>query len=205
MSETPPVPPSSEQPPYMIEGARSGRSKCKTCRKAIAKDALRIGVLIEGPFGVGYLWHHLNCLARRQFERVEEAFREEAWQHAKTPPPNIPSLEELGKLQEQAEEKKRQRKTPPYIELDPSGRARCKSCGEKIEKGSLRVAMGRGVEFGNQIRTAVANVHPGCVAEEFDHEETTIEREGFVGTLRTNSADVSSEQIEEVLRQIGDI
>ena len=34
---------------YVIEGARSGRSRCKTCRRTIAKDALRIGVLIDGP------------------------------------------------------------------------------------------------------------------------------------------------------------
>ncbi|MDH3626801.1 MAG: hypothetical protein OEV00_12705 [Acidobacteriota bacterium] len=205
MSETPPVETPPEKPPYVIEGARSGRSKCKTCRRTINKDALRVGVLIEGPFGVGYLWHHLNCLARRQFERVEEAYREEAWQHAKTPPPKLPPLEQLAKLQEEAEEKRKQRKTPPYVELDPSGRARCKHCGEKIEKGSLRVAMGRGIEFGNQIRTAVANVHPACVSEEFDHEESTIEREGFVGTLRANSATMSDEQIEAALREIGDL
>ena len=30
-------------PPYVIEGARSSRSKCKTCRRSIDKGALRIG------------------------------------------------------------------------------------------------------------------------------------------------------------------
>ena len=54
---------------YVIEGARSSRSRCKSCRRKIDKGVLRIGVLIEGPYGTGYLWHHLRCAARRQFER----------------------------------------------------------------------------------------------------------------------------------------
>ena len=56
--------------PYRIEPARSGRSKCKACRRAIPKDALRFGFLIEGPFGPGYLWHHMNCAARRHMDKL---------------------------------------------------------------------------------------------------------------------------------------
>ena len=37
--------------PYKIEAARSSRSKCRTCRKKIDKDLLRIGILLEGPSG----------------------------------------------------------------------------------------------------------------------------------------------------------
>ena len=39
----------------------------------IPKDALRFGFLIVGPFGPGYLWHHMNCAARRHLGRLEEA------------------------------------------------------------------------------------------------------------------------------------
>ena len=69
-------------PPYVIEGARSARSKCKTCRKKIDKDVLRIGILIEGPYGTGYMWHHLKCAARRMYDKVEEAYSMEAWKFA---------------------------------------------------------------------------------------------------------------------------
>ena len=37
------APPEEESlPPYVIEGARSSRSKCKTCRRKIDKDVLRL-------------------------------------------------------------------------------------------------------------------------------------------------------------------
>jgi hypothetical protein len=39
-------PPEEQQlPPYIIEGARSGRSRCKTCRRNISKGGLRLGIL----------------------------------------------------------------------------------------------------------------------------------------------------------------
>ncbi|MDH3284344.1 MAG: PARP-type zinc finger-containing protein, partial [Acidobacteriota bacterium] len=82
-------------PPYVIENARSGRSRCKTCRRTIDKGALRLGVLIEGPFGAGHMWHHLKCAARKMIDRVEEAYALEAWRQAKTPPESVPDLEQL--------------------------------------------------------------------------------------------------------------
>ena len=121
--------------PYVIEGARSSRSKCKTCRKKIDMGALRIGILIEGPYGTGYMWHHLKCAARRQFDRVEEAYELEAWKAAKSPPEKVPDLDELRKMREQAEDRKLAKKTIPYAELAPSSRAKCKHCDEPVIKG----------------------------------------------------------------------
>jgi len=190
-------------PPYVIEGARSARSKCKTCRKKIDKDVLRIGILIEGPYGTGYMWHHLKCAARRQFERVEEAYELEAWKEAKTPPDNYPSLDELRKLREAAEEKKKNRKEIPYVEVAPSGRSKCKHCDELIEKDSLRVALGRDVEFGRQVRTAPINVHPRCVSAELMAEDCSTEMDGFADALRANSTGVETEALNAVIAEIG--
>ena len=116
-------------PPFLIEGARSNRSRCKICRRTINKGALRLGVLIEGPYGTGYLWHHLNCAARRRFDDVQSAYEAEAWKEAKEPPRRVPTLDKLRGLREQAEHKRATRKSIPYAELDPSGRAKCKQCG----------------------------------------------------------------------------
>lgn len=204
MSEETPV---DEQTlaPYVIEGARSSRSRCKTCRRKINKGALRIGILIEGPYGVGYLWHHISCAARRQFERVEEAYELAAWKQAKEPLEKVPDLDELRKLRSRAEERRRQRKEIPYAEAAPTGRARCKHCSEPIEKGKLRVTLGRLVEFGSQVRTSPIHVHPGCVAAELRSPECGTEREGFAEALRANSADVPTAEIDALLDEIGEL
>lgn len=192
-------------PPYVIEGARSSRSKCKTCRKKIDKDVLRLGVLIEGPYGTGYLWHHLTCAAKRRLDEVEEAYASEAWKEAKEPPEKVPTIEELRKLHDEAEEKRESRPRIPYAELDPSGRAKCKHCGEPMEKGSLRVVLGREIEFGNQFRTMPIHVHPACVAGEIEKEDCNTETSGFASNLRANSPALSEEQIASVLAAIGEL
>jgi hypothetical protein len=190
---------------YVIEGARSSRSRCKTCRRKIDKGVLRIGVLIEGPYGTGYLWHHLRCAARRQFDRVEEAYSVEAWNAAKDPPTKVPPLDELRKLQEEADERRKSRKQIPYAELAPSGRSKCKQCDRPIEKESPRVVLGRGIEFGNQVRVGPINVHPGCVAEAMQAEDIVTEPENFEQALRTNSVGFPQERLAAVLTEIGEI
>jgi hypothetical protein len=192
-------------PPYVIEGARSGRSRCKVCRRAITKDTLRLGVLIEGPYGTGYLWHHLTCAARRKFDSVEEAYEIQAWNEAKTPPEDVPALDELRKIREDAEDRKRSRKPIPHAEHAPSGRSKCKHCDETIEKDTLRVVLGRGVYFGSQVRTSPINVHPRCVASELQAEDCATEAEGFEAALRANSPDVPAERLDRLIVEIGDL
>ena len=194
-----------EKPAYIIEGARSARAKCKSCRKKIDKGALRLGVLIEGPFGLGYLWHHLNCAAKRRLDDVEKAYAIEAWQFAQDPPEEVPSFEELLKLHEEAEEKREARKRIPYVEVDPSGRAKCKFCGEVMEKGSLRVALGREIEFGSQYRTMPIQVHPRCVADEIEKPDCATKVDGFARDLRANSDGLTEEQIDSVLSGVGEL
>jgi uridine kinase len=190
-------------PPYVIEGARSARSRCRTCRRQINKGALRLGILIEGPYGTGYLWHHLKCAARSQFNKVEEAYRLEAWKEAKDPPGSVPDLERLRGYREEIEERKKKKKTIPYAEVDPSGRAKCKQCGALIEKGSMRVILGKVVEFGSQVRTAPINVHAACVAAGMGAEDCATEPEGFEDALRANSSDLPREKIDALLAEIG--
>ena len=168
-----------ELAPYVIEGARSSRSRCKSCRKKIEKGILRLGVLLEGPYGTGYLWHHLKCAAKRRIDDVEEAYDREAWKEAKEVPEEVPAIEELRKLNEEAQEKRKQQLTIPYVQVDPSGRAKCKNCGELLEKGNLRVVLGREIEFGTQYRTMPIHVHPKCVADELDAPNCNTSFRGF--------------------------
>ena len=203
MSNEPEV--AEQLPNYVIEGARSNRSKCKVCRRAINKGTLRLGLLIEGPYGTGYLWHHLKCAARSRFESVEEAYEQEAWKAAKVTPEQIPTLDELKKLREEAADRKKSRKTIPYAEVAPSARAKCKRCQEPIEKGALRVILGRGVYFGNQVRTSPVNVHPRCVIDELQSDECMTEIGAFEASLRANTTDVPSDSLDELMLQIGEL
>ncbi len=199
--------PEEIQPDYMIEGARSSRSKCKSCRKPIQKDTLRLGILVEGPFGTGYMWHHLTCAAKRQWAKVEEAYAGEAWQHAKEVPADIPDLEELRKLQEEAETKKKERKVIPYAEHDPSGRAKCKHSGEVIPKGNLRVALGQEVEFGGQTRISAFLVLPEQVGAALMTPEIVVGKDmhpsELIQALKENSKSLSDEEMETLIAAIG--
>lgn len=205
--ETPSQETESELPAYIIEAARSGRAKCKACRKAIPKDDLRLGVLVEGPYGLGHMWYHLECSAKRLFDKLKEAYEMEAWTLAKVPltADVMPPLDELELLKEQAEAKKAERKELPHTELAPSGRAKCKHCDELIEKDTPRVVIGRSVEFGQQTRTTPINVHPGCVADALQAEDSATEPEGFEAALRANSKNVDSVVIDSVLAEIGSL
>jgi hypothetical protein len=193
----------ADQPEYIIEGARSGRSRCKTCRRQIEKGGLRLGVLIEGPFGTGYLWHHLACAARRMFDRVEEAYEAEAWANAKTPPANLPELVELRALRAKAEERQKQRKTIPYAELSPSGRARCRQCDEPLPKGEVRIVVGQLIEFGSQTRVGPRPVHPRCVAEALEAPDSATEKQGLAERLRANSGELPVTALDAAIEAIG--
>jgi hypothetical protein len=192
----------SEEPelaPYKIEAARSSRSKCRTCRRKIDKDKLRLGILLEGPYGTGYLWHHLTCAARRRIEDVEAAYAENAHEGLQAP-----SLSELQALQEKAAKVRSARKEPPYAERAPSDRSKCKNCGEAIAKSALRIVLAREISFGNQVRSTPINVHAGCVAAELQAEDCTTEVDGFEESLRQNS-ELEPSAVDEALAAIGEL
>ena len=192
--------PEPELAPYLIESARSSRSKCRTCRRKIEKDRLRLGILLEGPFGTGYLWHHLTCAARRRIEDVEAAYAQEAFADGLTVPP----LSELQALEEKAEKERADRKELPYVERAPSGRSQCKHCGEAIAKGALRIVLAREVSFGSQVRATPINVHTGCVHAELGAADCLTEVDGFEEQIRQNS-ELEASAVDEALGSIGDL
>ncbi len=190
--------PEPELAPYLLESARSSRSKCRTCRRKIDKDTLRLGILLEGPFGTGYLWHHLTCAARRRLEDVEAAYEQQAFADGL----QVPPLAELQALKEKAEQARAERKELPYMERAPSGRSKCKNCGKAIDQDALRVVLAREVSFGNQVRATPINVHPECVHAELESEDCMTEVDGFEAQLRQNST-LESSVVDEAVAAIG--
>jgi hypothetical protein len=186
----------------VIEPAKSGRASCRTCREKIGKGELRFGQVDYSFDDDGsYRWHHLTCAAKRRAEDVEAAYEQEAWVEGL----EVPSLDELRKLREKAEEVKKAKKEAPYVERAPSGRSKCKSCGELIDQGAWRVALLREVTFGQQVRSAPINVHPRCVQSEILAEDCGTEVEGFQDAVRANTRDVEPSDIEEALVEIGEL
>jgi DNA repair protein RAD16 len=62
----------SEPPPtYIVEVSKSGRAECKKCECKIDKKTVRVGVLVEGEWGLFTRWQHLECTVFRGVEEVE--------------------------------------------------------------------------------------------------------------------------------------
>lgn len=190
----------SELAPYLIESARSSRSRCRTCKRKIEKGKLRLGILLAGPFGTGYLWHHLTCAARRRIEDVEAAYKQPAFEQEL----DVPPLAALQALRGKSEKRREQRKDPPYVERAPTGRSTCKHCGKAIDKDALRVVLAREVAFGSQVRSGPINVHPECVAAELDEEDCVTEADGFAAAVRQRS-DIDPAAVDEALTAVGDL
>jgi len=190
--------PEPELAPYVIEEARSSRSRCRTCRRKIDKGTLRLGILLEGPYGTGYVWHHLTCAARRRLEDVEAAYAQPAFDDGL----KVPPLETLQALQEKAEQARAERAEPPYVERAPTGRSKCQHCGEPIPQDAFRVVLAREVAFGSQVRTGPVNVHPACVADELEAEDCATEPDGFAEALHRNSG-LDAATVDAALAEIG--
>lgn len=184
--------------PYLIELARSNRSTCKGCKKKIEKDMPRIGFLLEGPYGTGYLWHHLECLAKKDFAKVEEAY---AGDYTK-PGVELPPLETLRKEAEKAAEKKAEKQLAPFVERASTGRSKCTQCGELIDAGAFRFGVLRAVEFYGQERKATVKVHPACVEAALQDETNASDPETFAVDVRRNSK-LEPSEIEEALSEAG--
>lgn len=51
-----------EAPPvYFVELSKSGRAECKKCDGKIENKSLRIGIMIDGEWGLMTRWQHLDC------------------------------------------------------------------------------------------------------------------------------------------------
>jgi DNA repair protein RAD16 len=49
------------EPVYVIECAKSGRANCRRCDCKIDGKSVRVGLIIEGDWGLFTRWQHLDC------------------------------------------------------------------------------------------------------------------------------------------------
>jgi hypothetical protein len=162
-----------------IETAKTGRAKCRACRQPIEKDTLRFGEEQPSAFaeGMQMVWYHLACAAKRRPVQVKAALDAFAGE--------VPDRAALEASMAEADESP---SVYPYAERAPTGRSRCLSCREAIDKGALRIATERELEAMG--RPGTGYLHPRCAAE-------FLQVDDLLGALKANSrglddADVSA-------------
>lgn len=118
-----------------IEPAASGRASCRGCGKKIPKGELRFGESVPNAFAEGdtTVWFHLTCAACMRPAELLEGL---AGEH--------PPLDDEAWLRRIAEIGAAHRRLPRVLtaERATSGRARCRSCRELMEKGCWRLKLG---------------------------------------------------------------
>lgn len=175
---------------HIIEPAKSGRAKCRSCKKAIEKGALRLGEEILDPFGSGgttHVWHHVECAAEKKPDELKAAMAGYEGE--------IPQRAELEKTLAESR-KKLPPGTFPYAENAPSGRSRCMACEENIEKDTLRIAIEREVDTGTFKTKGAGYLHPMCAAD-YTGDDAMFPK------VKENSRELTSTQLEELETALG--
>ncbi|HUF72815.1 MAG TPA: hypothetical protein VMR74_07955 [Gammaproteobacteria bacterium] len=147
---------------HVIEPASSDRAKCRGCDGKIEKDELRFGERQPNAFGEGEmtLWLHLRCTALKRPEPFLEAIAEGQGAAA----------EDLGELSAIAEFGVAHRRVPRIngASRAPTGRARCRSCRELIDKDAWRIGL---VYFEGYRFEPSGYIHAECAGGYFDTTE----------------------------------
>ncbi|KAJ0264087.1 Polynucleotide 3'-phosphatase ZDP [Hirschfeldia incana] len=149
--------------PIVAEYAKSNRSSCKACSKAIASKTLRVGLVSKGPGGFDMTrWHHLECfptdsesvasvddvkglsalekddqdaLAKLVEQCGEQQVDEKKGEEVKHPGPDEISGEKI------KEGKSSSASANVIAEYAKSSRSSCKKCSQTIAAKELRLGM----------------------------------------------------------------
>jgi len=117
---------------HVFEAAPSGRAKCRGCGEVIPKGELRFGERLPNPYGEGEitLWFHPLCAAYKRPEPILQALGE-----------SLQGITDREALEAAARGSMAQRRIPRIngAERAASGKAKCRSCRQPIERGSWRI------------------------------------------------------------------
>lgn len=124
--------------PWKVEYAKSSRSSCKTCKKIIDKEKLRLGKMVQATQFDGFMpmWNHADCILRKsnQIKSVDdvEGLETLRW-------------EDQQGIRKYVEGGAQTSSTSPAameygVEVSQTSRAACRSCNQKIMKGEIRIS-----------------------------------------------------------------
>lgn len=135
----------NEDLPFSIEYAKSGRASCKKCKENIAKDAVRMAIMVQSHLydGKMALWHHLACFFKKKNKLTSTSeianFNNLRWE----------DQEKVKKLLAGGSGDVSNAKNGSTsssgnsdfsVEYAKSNRSTCKGCGEKIAKDEVRIS-----------------------------------------------------------------
>jgi hypothetical protein len=176
---------------HVIEPAPTGRARCRACSRAIARGELRFGERLPNPYADGENaemthWFHLWCAAFKRPEPFLDALatcadgvridRRDALEHEARLGVAHPRLSRADAVSRAA-----------------SGRATCRACRERIEKGAWRI----GLVWYEEGRFAPSGfVHPACAAAYFG----TVE---LMTRLRHGSPDLDDDEFATIEAELG--
>ncbi|KAG5666647.1 hypothetical protein PVAND_014663 [Polypedilum vanderplanki] len=147
-----------DERPYKTEYAKSGRAKCRKCRKILKKGELRLGVWVESNFfdGKTCQWYHLSCFFKNHrpgsihdIGHYEEMSIEDQKKiHEKLDENKglfLPDTNEIKKgkrphsIDEEAAPKNKAIIKDFGVEYAKSGRSTCVECLKNIDENEIRV------------------------------------------------------------------
>ncbi|XP_026855307.2 poly [ADP-ribose] polymerase 1 isoform X2 [Electrophorus electricus] len=131
---------------YKAEYAKSGRASCKKCKENIAKDSLRMAIMVQSPMFDGKVphWHHFSCFWLRasvQSSSDISGFSDLRWEDQEKVKKAIESGGATGGKSDQKGAAKGEKTLNDFaVEYAKSNRSTCKGCEQKIEKDQIRVS-----------------------------------------------------------------
>lgn len=184
----------------VIEVAKSGRAGCRTCKKPIPKDELRFGEEFANAFSadgeMGHRWHHMKCAAEKLPNKLKDAM---GAYEGEIPTELRTELEQIA--DEAAKKQKGKSDAFPYVDLAPTGRAKCIQCRETLEKGQPRVAVERELDAGGMTRMGAGYLHPGCAAA-YAEANGQGPVEELVAGIRKHTTAITGEELDRVLAEV---
>lgn len=147
----------SDDLPYRAEYAKSGRAGCKTCKGNIAKDVLRMAVMVQSPMFDGKVphWYHYKCFFVKQRPKSVgdiahyDSLRWEDQEKIKNDIDSYggaagafasPAASGKGKGKKRGAAGAVDSLKDFCVEYAKSGRATCRGCEQKILKDEVRIS-----------------------------------------------------------------
>lgn len=171
---------------FRVEVSPSGRSSCRGCKEKIGKGELRLAEEYTNAFSAETAWRywHLPCAAKKLPSELQGALK--AW------PDEVPDRASLEQQIAAASSKVKPKLDLPHADRAPTGRAKCMSCSQPLEKGALRVAVERELDTPMGTQKGPGYLHPRCAVNwvRFQIDDGSSEwesTEDFVAAVLGNS------------------